>query len=571
MKAIDGFLTEILNRDAQFIVPIYQRKYSWGEKQCIKMLTDILNVGREEKRPCHFIGSLIYLERPDQHASATREYLVIDGQQRLTTISIILLALGKYTREKISEDEKYKASFTSLEKIQRKYLLNEDNVGDLHYKVKLNVEDFDAWKMLIKGREEAEDFENSKIFENYDIIYKALRKANVDPQRVFSGIVKLKFVDICLAPEDNAQLIFESVNSTGLPLSTADKIRNFLLMQAGDEQNDLYERYWHPMEISLGMDSGSTWEFTLFFRYYMTVVLGKSVPDEFYDTFKSYYFDNSTISTKELVKEISQYSKYYREWQSASKDGDSVERALYRVRKTGQLKITPAILKLLADREKGDISDGDLLEILTMIEAYWMRRQICFLPSNTAGPVCISMLKSLNKDNKVKSFKENIFRLTWAQRMPDDSEIRSTLKTLRIYENDRDRTKKILDRLENNGRRELVTTSEYSIEHIMPQTLSDEWRADLGEDADRIYNTYLHTIGNLTLTGYNSEYQNKRFIEKKECKDKDGKPIGYRHTPIRLSSYLNQVEQWGEKEILARTELLANEIISIWKYPEKDE
>ena len=571
MNAIDMFLTDILNKDAQYIVPIYQRKYSWGKEQCIKMLKDILDVGGEERRPCHFIGSLIYLMKPNQHAAATREYLVVDGQQRLTTISIILLALGNYTREKISEDEKYRSSFTSLEKIQKKYLLNEDNVGDLHYKVRLNDEDFEAWKVLIDGQEEAEGFENSRIFKNYNIIYKALREADVDPQRVFSGIAKLKFVDICLAPEDNAQLIFESVNSTGLPLSTADKIRNFLLMQAGDEQNDLYERYWHPMEVSFGMESGSTWEFTLFFRYYMTVVLGKSVLDEFYDTFKSYYFNNSTISTKELVKEIFQYSKYYREWQSASENGDSIQKALCRVRKTGQLKITPAILKLLADRDKGDISKEDLLEILTIMEAYWMRRQICFLPSNTAGPVCISMLKSLNKDNKVKSFKENIFKLTWAQRMPDDSEIRDTLKTLKIYENDSARTKKILDRLENNGRRELVSTSDYSIEHIMPQTLSDEWRADLGDDADRIYNTYLHTIGNLTLTGYNSEYKNKRFAEKKDCRDGEGRPIGYRHTPIRLSSYLNQVDKWGEEEILARTELLANEIISMWKYPEKDE
>ena len=262
---------------------------------------------------------------------------------------------------------------------------------------------------------------------------------------------------------------------------------------------------------------------------------------------QNYYYENKAAGTEGIVKQIHQYSKYYTEWNTASDKGTRIQRALFKVRKTGQFKITPAILKLLSDRNDGLIVDDDVVEILTIMESYWMRRAICALPTNTAGPVCISMLKSLNATNQLKSFKANLFSLTWAQRMPSDTEIKDTLKTLKIYSLSSSRTKTILDKLENNRRKEYVPTSEYTIEHIMPQTLSDDWKSDLGADANRIHETYVHTIGNLTLTGYNSEYQNKRFSDKVDCTDKAGNAIGYRHTPIKISSYLTTVSKWGER------------------------
>ena len=193
-----------------------------------------------------------------------------------------------------------------------------------------------------------------------------------------------------------------------------------------------------------------------------------------------------------------------------------------------------------------------------------MRRTICALPTNTAGPVCLTMLKSLDAPDTFRTAIEN---LTWAQRMPKDDEVINTLKTLKIYSLSSPRTKTILDTLENNKRKEYIPTKEYTIEHIMPQTLSDNWKTNLGTDYETVHNTYLHTLGNLTLTGYNSEYQNKCFIEKMEYTDKDGNKIGYRHTPIKISSYLTNQTVWGKDQILARTERLANELIQIWKYP----
>lgn len=571
MKAIDTEFTKFLGVEAQFFVPIYQRKYSWNRDNCLKLVDDILDVAKDKNRPCHFIGSVIYLAKQDaMHASAIKEYLVIDGQQRLTTLSIVLLALADYTRLKITDDEEYKKASTNFKKLSRRYLINEDESGDTYYKLRLNEEDFYAWKKLLENRTKPDDIKYSRIFENYRFIYKVLCDKDSDPQLIYDGIKKLRLIDTYLIPEDNAQLVFETVNSTGLPLSTADKIRNFVLMTVDPtSQARLYADYWHPMEKDLGMEFGGTSNFTSFFNYYMTAVLQRQVSSDYYDVFKKYFYDQKSLGTEGIVKQIRQYSKYYTDWIAASNKGDRLHQAMFKVKNTGQLKITPAILKLLSDRNDGLISDNDAVEILTIMESYWMRRAVCALPTNTAGPVCISMLKSLYNEDQLSSFKKNLSTLTYAQRMPNDDEVIQTLKTLKIYSISSNRTKTILDTLENYKRKEYVPTKEYTIEHIMPQTLSDGWKKELGTDWERIYEMYLHTIGNLTLTGYNSEYRNKRFTDKQDCVDKDGNKIGYRHTPIKISSYLTSVSKWGENEILSRAELLAKELIQIWKYPKR--
>lgn len=576
MKATDTELTKFLEGEKQYCVPIYQRKYSWGKLNCLEFLKDILAIAKDTERPCHFMGSIIYLLKGNsQHASAVTEYLVIDGQQRLTTISVLLLALGDYTKEKASGSDEFKCSVTNPERISKQYLINEYETNDTYYKIRLNEEDFYAWKKIIKNRTQPDDMKQNKIFENYNIIIDKLRKENVEPQLVYEGIKKLRLVDICLLPEDNAQLVFETVNSTGLPLSAADKIRNFLLMQVDstEQMELLYNEYWHPMEKELGISSGKTKEFDDFIYYYLTMVRKNQVTGDNYKIFKEYFFDNSSAGSESLVKQIRQYSKYYLIWINAKGNGTPLEHLLYKVRSTKQLKITPAILKLLSDLDNEMLSDDDAAGILTLMESYFMRRTICGMPTNTAGPVCLSMLKSLYNTHQLDSFRDNILELHskyYAQRMPKDDEMIECLQKFEIYSLSKSKLEMILDRLENHNRKEHISTNEYTIEHIMPQTLSEDWKKDLGPDFADIHETYLHTIGNLTLTGYNSEYGNKRFVDKLECVDKNGQKIGYKYTPIKLSRYVANCKTWGEEQIIERSKQLTNEMAQIWKYPSKE-
>lgn len=566
MQAVDKRLTRFIGAEAQYYVPLYQRKYSWKHEQCWKLLEDITKVAQDTARPCHFIGSVIYLAKNDcQHASAVQEYLVIDGQQRLTTLSLLLLALGDYTKEKLSSDEYEKAPM-ALEKILRKYLINEDEEGDLRYKVRLNAEDFLAYKKLIKSRKKPDDIKYSRIFENYNFIINQMRKQDLDPQVIFDGIKKLVLVDTCLVPEDNAQLVFETVNSTGLPLSTPDKIRNFILMTVSPtKQEELYNDYWHPIEVEFDLDRGDR-KFNTFFSYFMTAVLKKKISNDYYENFKDYYYANIADGAEGILKTIRRYSKHYSYFLQA-KASRGIEDALCRIRETNQLLVVPAVLKILDDVELEKVEVSDALNVLRIIESYWMRRIICNLPSNTAGTVCLTMLNNLGEKQYLEKFVKCIHNLTWAQRMPKNDELTAALHTVPIYGRSIDRY--LLDRLEEHENKDYVHSSKFTIEHIMPQTIyspaknpREDWAADLGTDWERIQTTYLNTLGNLTLSGYNSEYQNYRFAEKRDMKN------GYKDTPIRISEMLKDTTEWNEESICSRSDTLAKIIADIWKYPE---
>ncbi len=565
MKAVDTHLTKFIGSEVQYYVPLYQRTYSWKKEQCGKLFDDIIKVSGDTGRPCHFIGSVIYLAKDDaQHASAVKNYLVIDGQQRLTTLSLLLLALGDYTKETLFGDE-YNQAPTNLDKLMRKYLVNEDENNDLYYKIKLNAEDFLAYKKLISSRKKPDDIKYSRIFENYNTLLSLMRQKNIHPQKIFEGIKKLALVDICLVPEDNAQLVFETVNSTGLPLTTPDKIRNFLLMTVSPtKQEELYNDYWHPMEIEFGLDKNPS-RFNEFFSYFMTSALKKKISSNYYEDFKDYYYSHVSEGTEEITKTIRRYAKHYSRFLNA-KASSGIDDALYRIKKTNQFLVVPTILKILDDLEFDIITHTDALKLLNIIESYWMRRIICNKPSNTASSVCLAMLNKLGGNDYVNDFIRGIHNLTYAQRMPDDNELIVTLHTVPIYGRSVDRY--LLDRLEKHLNKDYVHDDRFTIEHIMPQTIHDpaknpreDWAKDLGSDWRTIQSTYIHTLGNLTLSGYNSEYQNYRFIEKRDMKN------GYRETPIRISESLKTLSSWNEQNILKRSDMLAKIIIDIWKYP----
>jgi len=558
---------------AQFFVPIYQRKYSWELIHCKKLFDDIVKVAEDKHRPCHFIGSVIYLAKEEiQHASAIKEYLVIDGQQRMTTLSLLLLALGEYSDKVYAEaPERATHAHTTSEAIADDYLTNKRECGDLFFKVKLNAEDFSIYKDLIQKRPISNRQTAPGLCDNYEYFLQRMQEERIDPQLIFDGLKKLVIIDTCLAPEDNPQLVFETVNSTGMPLSISDKIRNFLLMTvAPAEQERLYDEYWHPMELDLGLNERDVAHFNQFFRYYLTAVTDKRVGNEYYEEFKDHYHTHHENSTEQLVAHIRKFSKHFLRCERAASDTFGIDYALYRIRILGQNNITPALMRVLDDVSTGIVSESDAVKVFSIIESYWVRRSLCDLPTNTAGPVCISILKSLGAAEYVDSVITTIVSgLTWAQRMPTDAEMMQTMQTMPIY----GRSfweRKLLDLLEQHECREYILNDKnFSIEHIMPQTVGEtddpekDWVADLGEDWKRIHDTYLNTIGNLTLTGFNSQYSNYRFLHKRDMED------GYAHTPIRISASLAKREKWGEAEILERAHELTNIILDIWKYPSK--
>lgn len=564
---------DFVGTKSQFLVPIYQRKYSWEQIDCKRLYEDVIKVACDQRRPCHFIGSIIYLSKNGiQHASAIKEYLVIDGQQRLTTLTLLLLALGRYTENKQNVEEKWDSNApTSLEAIKDDYLTNKREAGDLYYKLKLGDEDFTDYKAILDSADISDFKPGSRILENYNYFLQCMKNDCIDPQVIFDGIKKLVVIDTCLAPEDNPQLVFETVNSTGRELSVPDKIRNFILMTVEPaEQERLYCKYWHPMEVDLKLaQRGEEWRFNTFFRYYMSVVIGKRIGYNYYDDFKDYYLRSYDGDTESLLSHIRTFSKHYLRWERTTADSFGVDLAIYKIKALGQHNITPAILKVIDDLSNKLISDAEAVKVLSVIESYWARRSLCDLPTNTAAPVCITILKSLGAENYADNVIQTVItKLTWAQRMPTDEELFQAMQTRQIY-GDSFWERRLLDLLEQHESREYVHNDDFSIEHIMPQTVCEtddeerNWIADLGADWKRVHDKYLNTLGNLTLTGFNSRYSNFRFHIKRDMKD------GYAHTPIRISAMLAELEKWGEDEIIARCIELTKIICDIWQYPKQ--
>ncbi|MBR6985155.1 MAG: DUF262 domain-containing protein [Ruminococcus sp.] len=573
MEAKDFSLTDLLHRETQFFIPIFQRNYAWDSKNCKKLFDDIISIAKDTNRPCHFIGSIIYL-RTTPFSSSINEYAVIDGQQRLTTISLLFLALADYSKEFYKTTEEYENSDTCEEKLKNKYLVNQYAKGSLYSKIKLTGIDNKVYLHLIKqsleenakSRALPEGVLYSSVHKNYVELLNLMRKGKYSPDFILTGIQKLKIVDIPLSKEDNPQLVFETVNSTGKSLTEAQKIKNFILMTVPpDEQDDLYNEYWLPMEKSLSA------YFDSFFSYYVSLKIRKRVGKEYYNTFKE-FIQSSKTGTTEAVKEISRFSKHFLRLKNNS-GSKPIDVIINNILSTDQLLITPTLMQILDDVETKKCSTSDAIKVLEIIEAYWIRRALCNLPSNTAGTVCFIMLKNLGKANYVKDFCEAILKLTPAQRIPDDIELARKLKDTPLY--GKSICRMVLDRIEAHENKDYTHSSNHTIEHIMPQTIKPsseipvdkkekyDWASDLGENWEQIHKTYVDTIGNLTLTGFNSKYQNYRFVVKRDMKD------GYKQTPIRISKSLGDLDKWSEEEIISRSAQLAQIIAQIWKYPKK--
>lgn len=559
MIAKDANLLKFLFGPKQLIIPIFQRTYSWTLKECNQLWGDILKAGKNDKMPGHFVGSVVYIEKGIYQVSSIPQLLVIDGQQRLTTITILLSALAR------AIDSHTESLEISKEKIDNNYLFNAEEDGDLRYKLLLTQTDKNTLIKLIEGKELPPEASN-RITENNQFFEEQIRNAGVDIMTLYKGIEKLIIVDIALNREhDNPQLIFESLNSTGLELSQADLIRNYILMGLEPkEQTELYQDYWFSMEKSFGQTAYIT-HFDRFMRDYLTLKMGR-IPkiDEVYQEFKVHALTQpKEITIKDIVSDIYKFSKYF-VYMALEKEADRELKEIFTDINSLKVDVAyPLLLELYDDYSGDKLDKASFVEILRLIESYVFRRAICGIPTNSMNKTFATFNRELDKTKYLEIFKAVFVVKDSYKRFPNDSEFMRELiakENLYTFRS----SKYWLRKLENYKRKEKITVEEYTIEHIMPQNenLSDEWKKDLGEKWQEIHSRYLHSLGNLTLTGYNSELSHRPFLEKRDIEG------GFKSSPLRLNEGLGLLEKWTEDEIKKRAERLANLASNVWEYPQ---
>ena len=558
MKATEAKLLEFLKKSPQFVIPIYQRTYSWTEKECQQLWDDIIRSGSKPEIKAHFMGSVVYVEKGLYSVSSQTPLLVIDGQQRLTTITLLIAALT----EVIGEQEPLEDF--SRNKLKGYYLTNPLESGEKFFKLVLSQTDDKSLKAILKGTDQPEDH-SIRIVENFEFFKSKLQRL-ADLKPVCSGLAKLMVVDISLNREqDNPQLIFESMNSTGKELSQADLIRNYILMGLEpDHQTELYEQYWRPMELEFGQQAYSD-HFDAFMRHFLTVKT-REIPniDNVYEMFKEYSRHEQVAKhgVNGLVKDIKNYAVYFCAFALGKEKDEQLRQAFKDLRELKVEVAYPLLLELYSDFKAGILEHSELLTAVRLIESYVFRRAICEIPTNSMNKTFARMGTSLKKDRYLESLKAAFLLLPSYRRFPSDDEFHRKIQTKDIYNF---RSKSYwLRRLENFGRKERILVDEYTIEHIMPQAdnkpekLPTVWRDELGSEWERVWETYRHTLGNLTLTGYNSEYSNNAF--KAKCEHE----FGFKFSPLKLNEGIAKFEKWDESAILKRAAKLADKALAIW-------
>ncbi|MCB0539679.1 MAG: DUF262 domain-containing protein [Bacteroidetes bacterium] len=555
MEATQAQLLSLLDGKKQFTIPIYQRTYSWHLKQCQQLFLDIERIGNDESELSHFIGSIVYFKPGTSPVTSVPELLVIDGQQRLTTVSLLLLALTHFLKEHPDftlEDETW-------EEIQETYLINKHRKDDSRFKLLLTRKDKTTYTNLVDEMEMTSNH-SKRVLENYNFFKGKIHKENA--LAVYHGIKKLIIVDVILERDkDNPQLIFESLNSTGLDLSQADLIRNYILMgQPMDKQNDLYERYWFPMEQSFGENIGSlAW----FIRDYLTMKEA-SIPriDQVYEVYKKFLGSkNGFKSVEEAVKSLHRYAKYYVRIALLKEEDPAIAKKLKEITKLKIDTSYPFLLAVYGDFEEEQINKEEFIEIIGMVSNYVFRRAICGIPTNSLNKTFATLYKRIKRETYLESVKAAFILMDGYRRFPSDTEFSKELQIKDVY-NFRSRNY-LLESLENHNRKELVNAENYTIEHILPQNqnVSIQWQNELGEDWERTKAKYLHSLGNLSLTGYNSELSDRPFSDKKTI------PGGFDTSPLFLNESVRAETKWNEEAILRRASKLAERACLVWKEP----
>lgn len=557
MIADKGSIMTIFTGYKQFAIPVYQRIYSWGLAQCERLWTDILYMHNEHKQG-HFVGSIVNVAE-QVTPMGCQKFVIIDGQQRMTTLTLLLLAIRNYIQKHPDE------TGITPEIITSNCLINEHCAEK--YKLLLTQTDAEIMKQLIEGLPVAKDI-NSKLLTNYYFFVNRIEEKVVSISNLYTSIQKLQIVNITLDRNvDDPQLIFESLNSTGIDLSQADLIRNHVLMGLTSEmQIFIYENIWHKMELLFIYDARDE-AMDRFFRDYLTMYLGRIPREkEVYQEFKAFSRQGRFASSQEECSDLYKFASYYTDFIYAKNDDKEIAEIYHDIAELQMEVAYPFIMRLTNDYKNNIISRAEYMDILRMTESYIFRRAICNIPTNSLNKTFATLKNDIKENDYFNSIKA-FFRLRESYKVFPNDSIFSENFLLRDCYNSRNRIRYILRKFETYDNKNPIVMDNYTIEHIMPQNenLCADWKKSLGESWQEIQKKYIHTIGNLTLTAYNPEMSDKPFIEKMEMKG------GFKESSLRLNNFVIKQDTWNETKILERARQLINKAIKIWQYPEMTE
>lgn len=553
------FLKFIDGSDKRFIIPVYQRNYSWQNKHCAQLLNDLKGIIKKPDAP-HFFGSIV---SSHMQGGKREDFLIIDGQQRLTTISILLIAIVDLLKHKkvIPKDDRL------IEKITKKHLVDEYQEDQRKIRLKPIKDDCKAFDALFG--DESDFVDGSNVTSNFRYFRDRILNENIDIDDLYDAISRLQTIDIFLEKDDDPQLIFESLNSTGLELEEGDKIRNFILMGLSSElQEKYYEAFWNKIE------KNTHFKVSDFFKDYLTLKLNRTVViKDIYFTFKDYVKKNND-DIEALLQDLLEYSKLYAIILHPIQYQNSFTAVLVRLSQLEFTVIFPVVLAILKRWNEKKLTDQEVTELLRVTEIFLFRRLIVGLATNALSKIFATLDKDVTKKEQssqltsyAEIYKYVLLNKEESSRFPNDEEFEQALFSRNIYAMSSKNKAYLFSFLENEESKEQINVIErikdgiYTIEHIMPQTLSPVWQKELGEKSQQIHEKWLHTLSNLTLTGYNSKYSNRPFKDKLDIEN------GFKDSNLRLNQFVRECQKWTEDELIERQSHLSKKSIKLWYYP----
>ena len=546
----------------QFVIPVYQRNYDWTHSECKQLLNDVISTA-SEKRGTHFIGSIVYVHEGTVTISEVKELVIIDGQQRLTTINILYVALYRFAKDAEKQQD--------AERLYNMFLTNQ-YVQKESSKLKLKQTDSNslAFKAIMLGTENEYDT-YSNVIENYNYFRSIINAENFD--LILNGLNRLIFVEISLERDkDDPQRIFESLNSTGLDLSQSDLIRNFILMDlTPKDQQRIFEQIWNPIEENAKDLVKQKSLVSGYIRDYLTL-RNKKIPNKnkVYLSFKNLYSNKKDEAYQQELEKIKSLSAHYKKFINPPTVADAAIRKELEYINRLEINVAyPFLLQVFEDTENGLLEKAELIKILRLIQSYAWRRFIVGLPTNALNKIFMSLYSEVDIEEYYDSIARALVTKKGSGKFPSNEDLKTALKDKDLYNTKSKNRNYLFELLENYQNREYVDTSnEYiTIEHIYPQTPTERWTTDLSPEEYFLFKEkYLNTIGNLTLSGNNGALGNKSFLDKKQM-NIDDKEQGYQFSRLWLNSYLNTIDSWNIANYEKRFDIIYERFLKIWEYP----